>query len=111
VAAQETQDVQVTFTGIRSNIVKTTYPAGGATALLLIDDSDGSPVITASINVAGVSEKLPKDTLVLKTYSEHQGLLPLLEDEGVVEHTGQSVPTGYELSPIVRLTRRIPDYL
>jgi len=107
---QDTESVQITFAGILSDVVKTTYPAGGATALLLVDASDGSLVATASINVCGVSETLPADTLVLKTYSELEGLLALLEQAGIAEHTGESVPTGFELSPIVRLARDIPDY-
>lgn len=108
--ASHTQPLEVTFAGIRSNVVKTTYPAGDATALLLIDADDGSPVTTASINVAGTSEDLLKDKIVLKTYSENEGLLALLEDEGIVEHTGRSMQTGYETSPVVRLIREIPDY-
>lgn len=109
--ASHTKPVQVTFAGFRSNVVKTTYPAGGATALLLIDADDGSLVTNASINVSGVSEDLSGAELVLKTYSENEGLLTLLEDENIIEHTGHSVMTGYELSPIVRLTRETPDYL
>jgi hypothetical protein len=108
--SRNTQPLQITFAGIRSNLVKTTYPAGGATALLLIDADDGYPVTTASINVAGASEDLPEDTIVLKTYSENERLLALLEDEEIIERTGQSVQTGYEISPVVRLTREIPNY-
>lgn len=91
-------------------MVKTTYPVGGATALLLNDAQDGSPVPTATVNVPGTSEVLPEDTVILKNYSENEGLLETLMEAGMIEDTGSRVPTGFVGSPIVRLLREIPDF-
>lgn len=99
----QTLAVEVEFAGIQSKIVRTSYAHGGATALVLVDAADDSPVITASINVAGVSEALPEDHLALKTYSEGEGLLEALEAAGVVEDTAKCLQTGFVSAPIVRL--------
>lgn len=100
---EKTLAVEVEFAGIPSKIVRTSYAHGGATAVLLVDAADESPVITASINVAGVSESLPEDHLVLKTYSEGEGLLEALEAAAIVQDTGKRVQTGFVTAPIVRL--------
>ena len=95
--------VRVQFAGIRSRVIQISYVHSDTTALLLLDAADDSLVITASINVAGVSETLPEDQLVLKTYSEGEGLLEALEEAGVVEDTGKRVATVFVTAPIVRL--------
>ncbi|MDN5697737.1 MAG: hypothetical protein L0G70_07150 [Rubrobacter sp.] len=96
--------VRVKFAGIGSRVIHTSYVHSNTTALLLVDAADDSLVITASINVAGVSESLPEDQLVLKTYSEGEGLLEALGEAGVVEDTGERVASGFVECPIVRLT-------
>lgn len=95
--------VEVEFAGIRSRLIQTSYAHAVALALLLVDAYDGSPVITASVNIAGVSETLPGGQFALKEYSEGEGLLAALEDAGIVEDTGRSVATGFVQCPIVRL--------
>lgn len=69
-----------------------------------MDAADDSPVITASINVAGVSESLSEDQFVLKTYSQGEGLLEALEEAAIVEDTGRRVASRFIECPIVRLT-------
>lgn len=101
---EQTLPVEVEFAGLRCQIIKTTYAYADATAVLLVDAADGSPVTTASVNVAGVSEHLnSQKQFVLKSYSENEGLLEALQDTGVVEDTGRRVQTDFVECPVVRL--------
>jgi hypothetical protein len=50
--------------------------SNGRTAIQLKDDNDGSPVATATINVPDVY--LEKDEVIIKDYSENEGMLDTL---------------------------------
>lgn len=111
---EKTLPIEVEFAGVRCELIKTTYATADATALLLVDAVDGSLVTTASINVAGVSEHLDSgeetsgkgsrgEQIVLKSYSENEGLMEVLQGAGVVEDTGRRVSTGFVECPVVSL--------
>ena len=95
----------VEFAGYECLAYETTYPsaAGGATAIYLVDTADGEPVATATVNVEGVSEKLPASEVLIKDYSENEGMMDALIAAGLVRDTGRRVPTGYVTVPVARL--------
>jgi len=87
------------------NIVKKTY-GNGATALVAEEGFTGGPYCTLSVNIvdpdcALPSEKLPKDHCYFKVWSENEGFLEELTDNGIVRPTGTThAKTG---APIVRI--------
>ena len=95
----------VEFAGYECVAYETTYPseAGGATAIYLVDTADGEPVATATVNVEGVSENLPPSEVLIKDYSENEGMLGALIRAGLIEDTGRRVPTGYVTVPVAHL--------
>jgi hypothetical protein len=79
------------------------YQNNGRTAITLIDESDGSPITTATINLPNVS--LNDDEVIIKDYSENEGILNILLINGVVELTGKSVDTGFVNCEICKLIK------
>lgn len=73
------------------------YTHGGGLAVQLIDEADGMPYATVSVNFEGLT--LKDDEFVFKTYSENEGLLEELLAADVIGLTGQST----ELGPVCRL--------
>jgi hypothetical protein len=76
------------------------YAIDGGLAVQLIDEADGMPYATVSINVEGLD--LAKDEFVFKTYSENEGLREAMIEAGIVERTGRWAGVG----PICRLLGR-----
>lgn len=100
----------VTFGGYRCAAFEGSYPdhAGGGRAIVLAyGDPEASPdnetVAVATVNVQGVSDLLPEDRVVVKDYSENEGMLAALVEAGVVEDTGERASFGYVSAPIARL--------
>lgn len=54
----------------------------GRTAIRLVDDKDGSPIATATINLPG--EWVAENQVLIKDYSENSGMAKALLDAGVV---------------------------
>jgi hypothetical protein len=73
------------------------YTHGGGLAVQLIDEEDGLPYATVSVNVNGVP--LEDGEFVFKTYSENEGLIEEMIRSGIVETTGRFA----EIGPICRL--------
>lgn len=98
-------DAAVKFGPYECVAYETRYPsgAGGSKAIYLVDAHDGEPVATATVNVEGVSERLPASEVLIKDYSENAGMLDALVGAGLVEDTGRRVPTGYVTVPVARL--------
>ncbi len=96
-------DAAVRFGPYECVAYETRYPYGGAKAIFLIDARDGEPVATATVNVEGVSETLPESEVLIKDYSENEGMLDALVEAGLVEDTGRRVRTGYVTVPVARL--------
>ncbi len=71
------------------------------TALVLIDTVDGSPVLTASISVPEIA--LEKNELIIKDYSENEGVLNFLVKNNIVKPLGKYIENGLITAEIVEL--------
>lgn len=87
-------------------LIKDEYVGNGRTALELVAWEDkpeediykGEPISTCTINMPEVP--LGVDEVIIKDYSENDGMLRTLLDAGVVELSGRSVQTGFVTCPI-----------
>jgi hypothetical protein len=73
----------------------------GRTALLL--GVDGQVEVKATVNVPEL-EDLPRDHVLLKGWSENEGVPEALVAAGAVELTGDTVATGRVAAQMARLT-------
>lgn len=71
---------------------KHTYTEGGGVVLQLYD-ADGFPYATATANVPGA--ELGEGEVLIKNYSENEGISKALQDAGVTRFTGRKVPCGF----------------
>ena len=75
----------------------------GRTAIEL-STLNGQPYATATVNIPDAL--LHKDEVIIKTYSENEGILEMLEQEGIVERTGMSATSGMITAPICKLLKK-----
>jgi hypothetical protein len=73
--------------------------ANGRVDLLLVDEE--GPVATATLNLPDVP--LGKNQVLIKTWSENEGILDALVSAGVVKATGQTVRSGFVEVPVCEL--------
>lgn len=73
----------------------------GRPALRLIDAEDGSPIATATVNLPDVA--LGGNQVLVKDWSENEGMLAALTEAGVVKPTGETVRTGFVEVPVCEL--------
>lgn len=71
------------------------------TAIELISVTDGYPVMVATVNVP--DEILEDGEIIIKNYSENEGLLEFLQSNGIVGPTKRHVRSGWVLLPVVDL--------
>lgn len=83
------------------------YPMNNRLALELLE-KDGMPYAVATVNVPDV--ELEADEVIIKNYSENEGILEMLEKEGIVKQTGKSVRTGWVTVPICKLLIDLDGY-
>ncbi len=76
----------------------------GRTALQLIDAEDGELVATATVNLPHI--QIAPDEVIIKDYSENDGLLNVLVKAGIVEDTGRKVKSGYVDIPVCRFLKK-----
>ncbi len=76
----------------------------GRTAIQLKSSIDGSPVAVATINVPDVY--LEKDEVIIKDYSENEGMLDTLVSHGIVEPTGRRVKSGFIECEVCKLVKK-----
>lgn len=74
--------------------------SNGRTALELIDVEDGEVVMVATVNVP--NSMIQKDELIIKDYSENEGVLQSLQNAGIVGPVLGTVRTGFVSCPVVK---------
>ncbi len=67
--------------------------ANGRKALELADTYDGSRVAIATVNLPDVN--LAHDEVIIRNYSETEGMLETLITAGIIEQTGRTVASGF----------------
>lgn len=88
---------KVIFLGEACSVKLGKYP-NGRTAIELICE-DGSPMATATINIPEIV--LEPNEVILKTYSENEGMLEALREAGIVGAVIDSVQLSFNTVPIV----------
>ena len=79
------------------------YYSNGRIAILLIDEADSSPVAVATIDLPEVA-LLPRE-IIVKDYSENEGMVQALFDGNVIKMPARRVvETGFVKAPICELT-------
>ena len=76
---------------------------GGQNRIDLIDSEDGFPVAVASVSI---KEDLMEDEVAIKDYSENEGVLDFLIEEGIVSGPIRYFQSGYVKIPICNLIIR-----
>lgn len=90
------------FFGYEFTVEKKQYQNGDAALVLLCDD--GSPLTTASVCLADHPFfKLKEGDVAIKNYSENEGVLDVLVDEGVVSAPHTLVNIGFVDVPVCKL--------
>lgn len=77
-------------------------------ALELISADDDEHILMATTCVLGVL--LGPEEVVIKNYSENEGILDILISSGIVCPTSMIVQTGFVQSPIVRVNMDVLKY-
>ena len=71
------------------------------TALELIDVEDGIPYAIATVNLPDVL--LQENEVLIKSYSENEGMLEFLIENNIVKHNGCGVNSGHVWIPVCEL--------
>lgn len=77
------------------------------TALQLIDAEDGSPVAMATVNLP--AESIKQDEVIIKDYSENEGMLAALVGEGIISEPLRKIQQGFVELYVCRLLRTEDD--
>lgn len=78
---------------------------GGRIAMRLVDEHNEGPVATATVNLP--EHPLPDGYVLIKSWSENEGMVEALEAAGIVEHIAL-VPAGYVFAHLCKLLVQPP---
>jgi hypothetical protein len=76
------------------------YGSNGRTALALIDAEDGFPVMMVTVNIPDAH--LEPDEMIIKNYSENEGVLEFLQENNIVGPVIRTVRTGFVSAQVVK---------
>jgi hypothetical protein len=91
----------VKFKGWVCDLVFDWYTVNGRLSIDLIDLEDGQPIAHATVNIPDYD--LPPDEVIIKDYSENEGMLAALVKIGIVKPTGKRIQTGFVYCPICKI--------
>jgi len=89
---------EINFKGYNLGVYLTEYQDNGRPAIILIDMEDGCDYAVATINVPNIP--LSKDQVIIKNYSENEGILEKLIVEGIVSNPINTIRTGFVEVPV-----------
>jgi len=85
--------MKVNFLGYESEIRIGKYKTEDQTSISLIDTEDGEPVAIATVCIPKV--KVNPGEVIIKDYSENEGILDVLIEAGVISEPKRYIKTGY----------------
>lgn len=86
----------------RGGLIQFGYYGNGETAITVLRNGEREAVATVNLEDYGV--EAPADHVWLKGWSENKGIPEALEEAGIVELTGETVPAGYATAQLGKLT-------
>lgn len=87
----------VSFAGYTCTVVEGRY-SNGRIALQLMDEE--GPVAVGTVNVEDV--EIPSDCVIVKNYSENEGMLEALQQAGIVGVVVRQIRTGFVTVPVCK---------
>lgn len=81
-------------------IVRGKY-SNGRPSIQLFDSTTNEPIATATVNLPEVP--LKEDQVIIKDYSENQGMYDCLRDAGIISPYFGKAQVGWEICPICYL--------
>lgn len=87
----------------KAKLVKRAY-SNGNVAIQAIDAEDGQPIAVLSTNTG---DKVDKEYVAIKDYSENTGALSSLKEAGVVSDPEYFLKSGYVTIPVCKLLKEI----
>ena len=97
------------YGNIPVEIVPKKYVGSNRMALIMLDALDGEPVTTITVNIP--EAPLDDDEIIVKNYSENEGMLEFLVESGLVEDTGKFIQTGFVIVNIVKMTEKLKSII
>jgi hypothetical protein len=92
---------QVTFLDYLCNVhINHTYANGRQVIELEIAET-GEPMCKATVNMPEIH--LEKDEVIIKNYSENEGIFEILIQAGIIADTGKKANNGHVECPIAKL--------
>ena len=83
--------MKVTFKGNKLYLTEGKY-YNGRTAWILVD-SNGDRYAVATVNISEAD--VPEGHVLIKNWSENEGMLEALVDAGIVKDTGSTISSGF----------------
>ena len=77
--------------------------SNGRKSLTLIDNADYCPVMTATVNIPEVH--IEANEIIIKNYSENEGVLEFLQESGIVGPVKRTVGIGFVSCPVVEVLK------
>lgn len=91
----------IKFKGWECLPVFSEYASNKRTAITLVDAADGEPIAKATVNIAEID--VNDDEVVIKDYSENEGMLDALVSAGVIGKPVRWVNSGHAICPVCKL--------
>ena len=73
----------------------------GRIALSFVNKRNGEDIIVATVNIPEV--RIAKDEVIIKNYSENEGVLEILMQAGIISEPVRSIETVFVTFPICKL--------
>jgi len=77
------------------------YQVGGGMAIQMMDVHDGMPIAICTVNIKEVD--LAEDEVLIKNYSENEGMLEWFKENGFVKEVVDYVDKNFVTIPKVKL--------
>ena len=89
---------KMSYKQYKAVVVRSKYMNNDNLALMLIDEKDGSPITTITVNT---EDKLPEGFGYVKNYSENEGIMEVLQEEGLIKEVFGYKQMGWVTVPLV----------
>lgn len=92
----------ITFKGTKCVVdTSKSYEYGNGTCILIKVAETGEPFCFATVNIPGA--EIEKNEVIIKNYSENEGIFEVLKEANIVIDTGRKIKTGWVECPVAKM--------